>query len=129
MEIICNKCGAVIPKPDMKTIRDGVLGKAIGALTSPIGIVIAIIAVLVVAFVHLWQTNEEFREKITAIWEGIKEKFAAFAEGITERLNALGLDWEDVISTLQALWEGFCDLLAPVFEGAFQIISAVLGTL
>ena len=23
MEIICNKCGAVIPKPDLKTIRDG----------------------------------------------------------------------------------------------------------
>ena len=23
MEMICNKCGAVIPKPDLKTIRDG----------------------------------------------------------------------------------------------------------
>jgi hypothetical protein len=22
MEIICNNCGAVIPKPDLKTIRD-----------------------------------------------------------------------------------------------------------
>ena len=23
MEIICNKCGAVIPKPDLKIVRDG----------------------------------------------------------------------------------------------------------
>ena len=23
MELICNKCGKVIPKPDLKTIRDG----------------------------------------------------------------------------------------------------------
>ena len=23
MEMICNKCGAVIPKPELKTIRDG----------------------------------------------------------------------------------------------------------
>ena len=49
----------------------GVLKKAIAALTSPIGAVIAIVAVLVAAFVSLWKNNEEFRNKITAIWEGI----------------------------------------------------------
>lgn len=49
----------------------GVLKNAFTALTGPVGIVIAAIAALVAAFVHLWQTNEEFRNKITAIWEGV----------------------------------------------------------
>ena len=39
---------------------------------NPIGIVIALIAGLVVAFVTLWKNNEQFREKVTAIWKSIK---------------------------------------------------------
>jgi phage-related protein len=37
--------------------------------------VVAVIAVLVAAFVEYWKNNEEFRNKIIAIWEGIKAKF------------------------------------------------------
>lgn len=106
----------------------GVLKKAIAALTSPIGIVIAVIAVLVAAFVHLWQTNEEFRNKVTAIWEGIKAKFQAFGKAITERLSALGFDFKNITEVLKAVWDGFCQVLAPVFEAAFEVVSTVLGT-
>ncbi len=106
----------------------GALGKALGALAGPVGIVIAVIAVLVAAFVHLWKTNEEFRNKVTAIWEGVKAKFQAFAQGIVQRLNALGFSFKDITEVLSALWNGFCELLAPVFEAAFEVISAVLGT-
>ena len=104
------------------------LGSALSALAGPVGIVIAVIAVLVAAFVHLWNTNEEFREKITAIWEGIKAKFQEFAQGIVDRLNALGFDFKDITEVLKALWDGFCSVLGPIFEGAFEVISAVLGT-
>ena len=51
---------------------------------------IAAVAVLVAAFVHLWQTNEEFREKVTAIWNRVKEVFFGFVEGMKERLDAAG---------------------------------------
>ena len=83
----------------------GVLKKALTAITGPVGIVIAVIAVLVAAFVHLWQTNEDFRNKVTAIWEGIKAKFQAFAQGITDRLNALGFDFKDITEVLKTVWE------------------------
>lgn len=103
-------------------------GISIGAIAGPVLVVVAVIVVLVAAFKHLWDTNEEFRNKITGIWDGIKAKFEAFGQGIVDRLNALGFDFENFGEVIGAIWNGFCELLAPVFEGAFQIISAVLGT-
>ena len=106
----------------------GVLGKAIGFLTSPIGLVIAAVAVLVAAFVHLWKTNEEFREKVIAIWEKIKSVFSGFVEGIKERLANLGISFEDITAAIGKIWDGFCNLLAPVFIAVFEIIENVLET-
>ena len=104
------------------------LTTAIGGISAPVVAVVAVIAVLVAAFVHLWNTNEEFRNNVIAIWDGIKAKFEAFGQAITDRLNALGFDFESFTEVLKAVWDGFCSLLAPVFEGAFKVISSVLGT-
>lgn len=108
-------------------------GTSIGAIAAPIAAVVAIIAVLVAAFVNLWKTNEEFRDKITAIWDRIKGMFEEFTQGIVDRLNALGFDFENFTEVLSALWNGFCELLAPLFEGVFtqvaNILEGVLGIL
>lgn len=99
------------------------LGGAIAGITAPIVAVTAVIGVLIAAFVSLWKNNEEFRNKVVAIWNEVKATFDAFVQGITDRLNALGIDFESAGNTLKAIWQGFCDFLAPVFEGAFQLVS------
>ena len=104
------------------------LASAIGAVAGPVLAVVAVIGVLVAAFVTLWNTNEEFRNTMTAIWEGIVSKVQEFVDGIKERFDALGIDFSAIAETLKAIWMGFCDLLAPVFETAFSVISTVLGT-
>ena len=101
---------------------------AIGGISAPVVAVVAVIGVLVAAFVNLWKTNEEFRNNITAIWDGIKAKFEAFGQGIVDRLNALGFDFENFTQVVKAIWDGFCAVLAPVFEGVFNYISIVIGT-
>jgi phage-related protein len=103
-------------------------GAGFTAALGPILAIIAAIAVLVAAFANLWKTNEEFRNKMTAIWDGLKAKFEGFCQGIVDRLNALGFDFENITEVLKAIWDGFCQFLAPIFEGAFNIISSVLGT-
>ena len=90
--------------------------------------VIAVIAVLVAAFKHLWDTNEEFRKAITNTWNGIVSKIQAFCQGIVDRLNALGFNFSSIIDVLKALWDGFCKFLAPIFEGAFSAIANTLST-
>lgn len=104
------------------------VGTAIGGISAPILIVVGVIAALTAAFIYLWKTNEEFREKITAIWNHIKEVFSNFTQGIVDRLNALGFDFENFGEVVKAVWDGFCSLLAPVFEGAFKVIASVLET-
>ena len=106
----------------------GKLGAALGGISGPVLAIIAVIAVLVAAFKHLWDTNEEFRNAITAIWEGIVSKIQTFCQGIVDRLNALGFDFGSIVDVLKSLWDGLCQFLAPVFEAAFNVVSTVLGT-
>lgn len=112
------------------TMVKGALHGVAGAITGvslPAVAIIAVIAALALAFTNLWRNNEEFRNKITAIWDGIKGKFEAFGQTITDKLNELGFDFENFTEVLSAVWNGFCELLAPVFEGVFQQISNILG--
>ena len=106
----------------------GKLGAALGGISAPVLAIVAVVAVLIAAFKHLWDTNEEFRNAITGIWEGIVSKIQAFCQGIVDRLNALGFDFSSIVDVLKSLWGGLCQFLAPVFEAAFNVVSTVLGT-
>lgn len=104
------------------------ISTAFSMITSPIGIAVALVGVLVAAFMTLWNTNEGFRNAITEIWTGIVETLTTFFTGIQERLNALGINWQTIIDGLSAAWNTFCSFLAPIFEGAFSVVAIVLET-
>lgn len=106
----------------------GILGKAFSFLLSPVGLVIAAVAVLVAAFIHLWKTNEKFRNSMTAVWNVIRNTIGKFVADLKERLGALGIDFSKTAGLMKKVWEGFCNVLAPLFEGAFRVISVVLKT-
>lgn len=101
-------------------------GTSFMALTAPILAVVAVVAVLVGAFVTLWKTNEEFRDNMVGIWNSIKESTNNFFGGVAERINALGFDFENITEVIKTVWFALCDVLAPVFEGAFNTIAIVL---
>ena len=106
----------------------GKLGAALGGISAPVLAIVAVIAVLVAAFTHLWKTNDGFRENIIATWTQIKETVSNFCQGIVDRLNSLGFEFSSITEVLKAVWDGFCNLLGPVFEGAFRFISDTLST-
>lgn len=106
----------------------GKLGSALGGISAPVLAVVAVIAVLVAAFVHLWKTNEGFRDAIIGTWNRIKDTISGFCQGIVDRLNALGFQFTDIVDVLKTVWDGFCQVLAPIFEGVFNNIANILST-
>nr|UWI01526.1 MAG: minor tail protein [Bacteriophage sp.] len=128
--------GAVIAAMNWGTISSKIamvkgalvkLAAALGGVSLPAIAIIAVITAVALAFTNLWKNNEEFRNKITAIWDGIKAKFDEFGQGIVDRLNALGFEFEDITEVMKAVWDGFCEVLAPIFEGVFQQIINILN--
>ncbi len=106
----------------------GIVG-VVSALMSPVTLAVGVIGLLVAAFVNLWQTNEGFRESITAIWNQLVTTFQTFTQGIVDRLNELGFNFENIGQVIQAAWQALCDFLAPVFEGAFQAVATIFDTI
>ena len=106
----------------------GKLGAALGGISAPVLAVVAVIAVLIAAFVHLWKTNDGFRDAIIGTWTRIKDTISGFCQGIVDRLNALGFQFTDIVDVLKTVWDGFCQVLAPIFEGVFNNIANILST-
>lgn len=107
----------------------------IGVLTkipAPILIVVAVIGVLVGAFLYLWNTNEDFKNAVIAIWEQIKVAFSAALEFIqnlvTTVWGALVAFWEEngtyITEFFRALWE----LVTTIFQVAWEAISSLVTT-
>ena len=105
-----------------------VLKGAIAAITSPVGIAVAAIAAITAVIMTLWNTNEDFRNRITEIWNRIKAVFTEFGQHITDKLNSLGFDFENFGEVVKAIWEGFCNVLAPIIEGVFNNIAIFIET-
>ena len=95
-------------------------------LANPIVLIIAAIAALVAAFIHLWNTNEEFRQFWIDLWENIKEVAIAAWNGIKEFLTAA---WQAISSTAQSIWNGIKDFFSGIWEGIKDTASGILETI
>ncbi|WP_395530881.1 phage tail tape measure protein [Enterococcus faecium] len=87
------------------------LGSAIGFLTSPVGLVIAAVALLVVGFIYLWNTSEDFRNFWIGLWEGIKSAVSSAVEWIQDAWKSTG--------------EWFNNLWKSIKEGADNVWTTI----
>lgn len=102
------------------------VGGAASGTVAPILAVIAVIGVLVAAFIHLWNTNDEFRKNVTDSWNRIKAEFDNFGNGIVQRLNEMGFEFENFSEVVSAIWDAFCNSLAPHLTDALRFIETQL---
>ena len=108
---------------------------AMAVLTGPIGLVAAAIGVLVAAFVYLWRTNEEFRNKVIEIWNGIlsflQPVIQTIATFITETWTALTSWWSEnqqsIFNTVQTVWNAIAAFLEPIITAISTFIMEIWG--
>lgn len=100
------------------------LGAALGTISAPVVAVIAVIGVLVAAFITLWNTNEGFRNKIIEIWESVKASFQDAFDRISQAIGSLGIDFDALGKAISGAWVWFCNALAPIIIAIFQTAAA-----
>lgn len=108
----------------------------ITALSAPILIIIGIITALISIFAYLWNTNEEFRDNMLALWQSIQTIFSLFLDwlgnvfgaGFNEKfgffkeiLNAFKVFLSEIINSSILLFRGLLDFLIGVFTGDWQL--------
>lgn len=103
------------------------LGTALAGVTAPMIAIVAVMSVLVAAFVHLFKTNEDFRNKIIAIWDDIVSKLKEAGQKITDAINSLGFDFSVLGEAIYAAWDWICNALAPILSEIFANIGRMIG--
>ena len=114
----------------------------ISVLTGPIGIIVAAIAGITAAVVALWKTNEDFRDGVMNIWNGIKDFLSGVWETITGifsgeiKLGDIATDaWEGLKTKAGEIWGsivGFFQSIItvpPIVSDAWNAITEVAGGL
>ena len=108
------------------TGKMSVMGGVIGGLTVPMAAAVAGIGILIAAFVHLMQTNEDFRTTATNTWNAIQARFAAFGDTITAKLNQMGGNFQNFGEVVKSIWEDLCNFLAPFMEDTMKFVQSVI---
>lgn len=117
------------------TVAQWLLNAAMNA--NPIVLIVTLIAGLVAAIVVLWNTNEDFRNKVIAIWEAIKNAFSTVIEAIkgffTDLVEKISSAWETIKGAVSGAVETIKTVISEKFEAAKQtvinIFTAVKDTL
>lgn len=91
-------------------------------MANPIAIVIAAIAALVVVFIYLWNTNEEFRQFWIRLWNEIKKVAVQVWTAVSQFLVSA---WNGIRNTAVAVWNGIRTVITTVMNGIRTVISTV----
>jgi len=133
----------------------GMMATAIGAISSPVLIAVGAIAGFIAIIATLWNTNEEFRNKIVNLWQSIKDfgvrlwselggqitsLFKNAMDTVVGVLNGaidiitgifnvfVGLftgDWKKLDQGLRSIWKGLWDAVISLLNGAYNVLKTV----
>ena len=104
-------------------------------LSSPVGLITAAIAALVAGIVVLWNTNEDFRNAVMGIWQGIRDSVGNAIQAIGDFFSNLGTAisqlpqmfadrLNDVIATVA---EWVANMASDAASAGSQFVSNVVG--
>lgn len=111
-------------------------------LANPIGLIVAALAGLVVAFLYLWENCEAFREFWIELWEGIKEvasdlaawfsrTWSATVQKVKELVGSWGAYfsgvWENIKATFASVGSWFSTKFQEAKTGITNIWDSITG--
>ena len=122
-------------KATLAGIGGGVKGLFTILKANPIGAIITAIGLVITALIHLWNTNEGFRNWVMEFYNGcIKPVFEWIGNTISELWNEhLKPLWEklkpgitSIWETIKTVWDAIANLIGGIIQFLSPIISAIL---
>jgi TP901 family phage tail tape measure protein len=108
----------------------GALAIAFGAISAPVLAIIAVVALLGVAFVALWRNSETFRNGVIEVFNAVKEKvqqaIGIVVSFLKEKLEQIKQFWSEngtqILQAVENLWNG----VKAVFEFVLPFLLGIV---
>jgi phage-related protein len=141
--------GAVSSLSSLFTFAEGgssifsALAGAIGAVSSTVLIVIAVVTALIAVLVGVYNTSEDFRNKVNSAWEAVKgaitsavQEIASFVSNIWGSMTSWWQENHELIervatkvwNQIKTVVETVTNFLAPIIEATWNAIVATVGS-
>ena len=106
-------------------------------IANPFGMIITIVTTLIGIFIHLWNTNEDFRNAVINIWNAIKN---AVTNAVNSLKNGLTNAFNTIKSVASSVWNGIKSVISSVvnaiysstvarFQAVFSVASSIFNSI
>lgn len=113
----------------VKVVRTAILGMNAAMLANPIGVIVALIAGLVVAFVYLWNNVDGFRAFWIKAWNLIKSAASTAKTAITKAFSNFGSWFKEKFSQIQKAGQNAMDKVKGFFTSAKSKITSTFSNI
>ena len=106
-------------------------------LANPIALVIAALAGLVVMFVYLWNTSDQFREKVTEVFQALLDFVVPIVQTVVDFIMEIWgmlVEWWDensaqILETAQTVWNTIVEVVMTVVQSVVDFVMEIWGAL